>query len=306
MLVSLKKVLVEARAKHYAVPAMNVNNMEAVKAIISAAEHMRSPVIIQTSEGAIEYAGIEYLSAIIRVAAKGKIPVVMHLDHGKKLEYVKMALANGYTSVMFDGSSLPEKDNIRISTQVAKLAHAKGASVEAEIGAIAGIEDFVSVEEKDAHLTNPEAALDFAKKTGCDALAIAIGTAHGAYKFKGKTHLDLDRLKRIAKLVKLPLVLHGASGVLEDVKELAEKHGAKLGEARGVLDEDIKQAIKLGISKINIDTDLRLAFTAGVREAVDDLPKVIDPRKLLEPANLLMREVAMRKMKLFGSAGRVK
>ncbi len=306
MLVSLKKVLVEARAKRYAVPAMNVNNMEAVKAIISAAEHMRSPVIIQTSEGAIEYAGIEYLSAIIRVAAKGKIPVVMHLDHGKKLEYVKMALANGYTSVMFDGSSLPEKDNIRISTQVAKLAHAKGASVEAEIGAIAGIEDFVSVEEKDAHLTNPEAALDFAKKTGCDALAIAIGTAHGAYKFKGKTHLDLDRLKRIAKLVKLPLVLHGASGVLEDVKELAEKHGAKLGEARGVLDEDIKQAIKLGISKINIDTDLRLAFTAGVREAVDDLPKVIDPRKLLEPANLLMREVAMRKMKLFGSAGRVK
>lgn len=306
MLVSLKKVLVEARAKHYAVPAMNVNNMEAVKAIISAAEQMRSPVIIQTSEGAIEYAGIEYLAALIRVAAKGKIPVVMHLDHGKKMEYVKMALAHGYTSVMFDGSSLPEKDNIRISTQVVKLAHAKGASVEAEIGAIAGIEDFVSVEEKDAHLTNPEAALDFAKKTGCDALAIAIGTAHGAYKFKGKTHLDLERLKRIAKLVKLPLVLHGASGVMEDVKELAEKHGAKLGEARGVLDEDIKQAIKLGISKINIDTDLRLAFTAGIREAVDDLPKVIDPRKLLEPANLLMREVAMRKMKLFGSAGRVK
>ncbi|MCC7357021.1 class II fructose-bisphosphate aldolase [Candidatus Uhrbacteria bacterium] len=306
MLVSLKKVLVEARAKHYAVPAMNVNNMEAVKAIISAAEHMHSPVIIQTSEGAIEYAGIEYLAALIRIAAKGKIPVVMHLDHGKKLEYVKMALAHGYTSVMFDGSALPEKDNIRISTQVVKLAHAKGASVEAEIGAIAGIEDFVSVEEKDAHLTNPEAALDFVKKTGCDALAIAIGTAHGAYKFKGKTHLDLDRLKKIAKLVKLPLVLHGASGVLEDVKELAEKHGAQLGKARGVLDEDIQQAISLGISKINIDTDLRLAFTAGIREAVDDLPQVIDPRKLLEPANLLMREVAMRKMKLFGSAGRVK
>lgn len=306
MLVTLKKLLVEARAKKYAVPAMNVNNLEAVKSVISAAEKMQSPVIIQTSEGAIEYAGIEYLSAMIRIAAKGKVPVVMHLDHGKKLEYIKLALAHGYTSVMFDGSALPEKENIKISQQVVKLAHAKGASVEAEIGAIAGIEDFVSVEEKDAHLTNPEAAVDFVKRTGCDALAIAIGTAHGAYKFKGKTHLDLERLKRIAKLVREPLVLHGASGVLEDVKELAEKHGAKLGEARGVLDADIKKAIALGIAKINIDTDLRLAFTAGVREAVDDLPTVIDPRKLLEPANLLMREVAMRKMKLFGSAGRVR
>ncbi len=306
MLVTTKKLLVEARAKGYAVPALNVNDMEAVQAVISAAEKMHSPVIIQTSEGAIEYAGIEYLAAIIRVAAKGKIPVAMHLDHGKDLKYVKMALANGYTSVMFDGSSLSEKDNLRISKQVVKMAHAKGASVEAEIGAIAGIEDFVSVEEQDAHLTNPEAALRFVKETGCDALAIAIGTAHGAYKFKEKTHLDIDRLKKIAKLVKIPLVLHGASGVLEDVKAIAEKHGAKLGESRGVLDEDIKQAIKLGIAKINIDTDMRLAFTAGIREAIDDLPKVIDPRKLLEPANLLMREVAMRKMKLFGSAGRVK
>jgi fructose-bisphosphate aldolase, class II len=305
MLVTTKKLLVAARAKGYAVPALNVNNLEAIKSIMSAAEKMRSPVILQTSEGAIEYAGIEYLAALIRIAAKGKIPVAMHLDHGKKLEYVKLALAHGYTSVMFDGSALPEKENLEITKKVVALAHAQGASVEAELGAIAGIEDFVSVEEKDAHLTNPETARAFAQKTKCDALAVAIGTAHGAYKFKGKTHLDLDRLKKIAKLVRVPLVLHGASGVLEDVKEIAEKHGAKLGEARGVLDEDIKRAIKLGIAKINIDTDLRLAFAAGVREAVDDLPKVIDPRKLLEPANLLMREVAMRKMKLFGSAGRV-
>ncbi len=306
MLVTTKKLLVVAREKKYAVPAMNVNNLEAIKAIISAAEKMRSPVIIQTSEGAIEYAGIEYLAAMIRVAAKGKIPVAMHLDHGKKLEYVRMALANGYTSVMFDGSALSEKDNLRITKQVVKMAHAKGASVEAEIGAIAGIEDFVSVEEKDAHLTNPEQAAQFAKETGCDSLAVAIGTAHGAYKFKGKTHLDIDRLKRIAKLVKLPIVLHGASGVMEDVKAIAEHHGAKLGSARGVLDQDIVAAIKQGVAKINIDTDLRLAFTAGMREAVDDLPTVIDPRKLLEPSTLLMREVAMRKMKLFGSAGRVK
>jgi len=306
MLVTTKKLLVPARAHKYAVPALNVNDLEAIKAVISAAEKMRSPVIIQTSEGAIEYAGIEYLAAMIRIAAKGKIPVAMHLDHGKQMSFVKLALTHGYTSVMFDGSALPEKENIRVTKQVVAMAHAKGASVEAEIGAIAGIEDFVSVEEKDAHLTNPQHAADFARVTGCDSLAVAIGTAHGAYKFKGKTHLDIERLKKIAKLVKLPIVLHGASGVMEDVKKIAEHHGAKLGAARGVLDADIVQAIKHGVAKINIDTDLRLAFTAGVREAVDDLPKVIDPRKLLEPANLLMREVAMHKMKLFGSAGRVR
>ncbi len=305
MLVTSKKLLVSARAKGYAVPAMNVNNLEAVKAIISAAEKMKSPVIIQTSEGAIDYAGIEYLSAMIRVAAKGKIPVAMHLDHGKELKYVKLALTHGYTSVMFDGSALPYKKNVALTKQVVKMAHAKGASVEAEIGALAGIEDFVSVEEKDAALTNPDEAARFARETKCDSLAVAIGTSHGAYKFKGKTHLDIDRLKKIAKLVRIPLVLHGASGVREDLVELAEQHGAKLGEARGVLDTDIKAAIKSGVAKINIDTDLRIAFTAGIRESVDDLPKAIDPRKFLERSTLLMREVAMRKMKLFGSAGRV-
>lgn len=306
MLVTTKKILVPARAKKYAVPALNVNNLEAIKAAISAAEKMRSPVILQTSEGAIEYAGIEYLAAMIRVAAKGKIPVAMHLDHGKNMAFVKLALAKGYTSVMFDGSALPYAKNVAMTKQVVHMAHANGASVEAEIGAIAGIEDFVSVEERDAHLTNPAQALRFAHETKCDALAVAIGTAHGAFKFKGKTHLDIDRLKKIARLVKLPIVLHGASGVREDLVKLAEHHGAKIGEARGVLDQDIKTAIKHGVAKINIDTDLRLAFTAGIREAVDELPKVIDPRKLLEPSTLLMREIAMRKMKLFGSAGRVK
>ncbi|MDQ7814363.1 MAG: class II fructose-1,6-bisphosphate aldolase [Patescibacteria group bacterium] len=306
MLVTTKKLLVPARAKGYAVPAFNVNDLEFLKAVISAAEKMKSPVIVQTSEGAIEYAGLDYLVAMIKVAAKGKIPVAMHVDHGKDLKTIKAALDAGYTSAMFDGSSLPYAENVKKTKQVVKWARAKGASVEAEIGAIAGIEDFVSVEEKDAHLTNPEQAAQFAKETGCDALAVAIGTAHGAYKFKGKTHLDIDRLKKISKLVKIPIVLHGASGVMEDVKELAEKYGAKIGEARGVLDADIKLAIKHGVSKINIDTDLRLAFTAGIREAVTDMPKVIDPRKLLEPANLLMREVAMRKMELFGSWGKAK
>jgi fructose-bisphosphate aldolase class II len=304
MLVTSKKLLVPARAKRYAIPAFNVNNLEILKAVMSAAEKMKSPVIIQTSEGAIDYAGIEYLAAMIRVAAKGKIPVAMHLDHGKEMRYVKLALANGYSSVMFDGSSLPYKQNVTLTKTTVKLAHAKGASVEAEIGALAGIEDLVSVEERDAKLTDPEEAARFAKETGCDSLAVAIGTSHGAFKFTGKTHLDIERLKRISKLVALPIVLHGASGVREDIKKLAEQHGAKLGEARGILDQDIKSAIRYGVAKINIDTDLRLAFTAGVREAVDDLPKIIDPRKLLEPAMILTKEVAMQKMKLFGSAGR--
>jgi fructose-bisphosphate aldolase class II len=304
MLVTAKHVLVPARAHKYAVPAFNINDMEFLKSVMSAAVKMKSPVIVQTSEGAISYAGMDYLLAMVRVAAKAPVPVVMHVDHGKDLKIIKEAIKSGYTSVMYDGSSLPYKENVANTKKVVAWAHAKGVSVEAEIGALAGIEDFVSVEEKDAALTNPDEALKFAKQTGCDSLAVAIGTSHGAFKFKGKTHLDIDRLKKISKLVKLPIVLHGASGVMEDVKKIAEHYGAKLGEARGVLDDDIKEAIKHGVSKINIDTDLRLAFTAGIREAVHDLPKVIDPRKLLEPANLLMREVAMKKMKLFGSAGR--
>ncbi len=304
MLVSALQILRKARAGHYAVPALNVNNLEFLKAVISAATKLRSPIIVQTSEGAIDYAGMDYLVAMAKVAAKAPIPMVLHLDHGKNLATIKQAIKSGYTSVMFDGSSLPYKENVAKTKQVVKWARAKKVSVEAEIGAIAGIEDFVSVEERDARLTNPQQAEKFSKETGCDTLAVAIGTAHGAYKFKGETHLDIERLKKIAKLVSKPIVLHGASGVLEDVVELAKHHGAKLGETRGVLDADIKQAIKYGVSKINIDTDLRLAFTAGVREALDEMPSVIDPRKLLEPSNLLIREVAQRKMLLFRSEGK--
>lgn len=302
MLLPSKQLLIKARAKKYAVPAFNVNNLEILQAVMRAAVELKSPIIVQTSEGAIRYAGLDYLIAMVRVAAKVKIPVVLHVDHGKDLKLIKQAIQAGYTSVMFDGSSLPYAENVKRTKQVVAWAKAKGVSVEAELGAIAGIEDFVNVEERDAALTNPEQAAKFVRDTGCNALAVAIGTAHGAYKFKGKTHLDLDRLKKIAALVRVPLVLHGASGVFEDVVAQAEHYGAKIGEARGVMDTDIKQAIKHGVAKINIDTDLRLAFTAGIREAVVDLPRVIDPRELLAPANLLMTEVAKRKIKLFDSA----
>lgn len=304
MLVSSASLLKKARAGKYAIPAFNINDLEMLKAVIQAAVLERSPIIVQTSEGAIEYAGMDYLIAMVSVAAKSKIPVVMHLDHGKNLKTIKLAIDSGYTSVMFDGSALPYLENVRSTKQVVSWAKAKRVSVEAELGSIKGIEDLVNVQKRDAVLTNPEQAVQFVKETGCDALAVAIGTAHGAYKFKGITHLDLERLKEISKRVKLPLVLHGASGVMENVVDLAEKYGAKLGEARGVLDEDIKKAIPLGIAKINIDTDLRLAFTAGVREALHDLPTVIDPRKLLEPASLLMTEVARYKIRLFGSHGK--
>lgn len=299
-------ILKKARAGKYAVPAFNVNDLEMLKAVMRAAEDLRSPIIVQTSEGAIEYAGMDYLVAMVQIAAKAKIPVALHLDHGKNLDIMRAAIKSGYTSVMFDGSALPYEENVRITKQVVSWARPKGITVEAELGAIKGIEDLVNVAERDAVLTNPNQALTFIKETDCDTLAVAIGTAHGAYKFKGITHLDLERLQAIAKLVKIPIVLHGASGVMEDMKKIAEEYGAKLGEARGVLDEDIKAAIKLGVSKVNIDTDLRLAFTAGIREAIHDLPTIIDPRKLLEPASLLMTEVAKYKINLFGCAGKGK
>lgn len=305
MLVSSAGLLKKARRGMYAVPAFNVNNLETLLAVTRAAEELRSPVIVQTSEGAIGYAGMDMLIAMTRIVAAKPIPIALHLDHGKDLEIIRAAIRSGYTSVMFDGSSLPYHANIQTTKRVVGWAHAKGVSVEAELGAIQGIEDFVSVAERDAVLTDPDEARAFVDATECDALAIAIGTAHGAYKFKGKTHLDIERLRRIAKNVRIPLVLHGASGVLEDVVKMAETYGAKLGEARGVMDQDIAKAIKYGIAKVNIDTDLRLAFTAGIREATVDLPTVIDPRKLLEPATILMREVAKRKILLFKSAGKI-
>lgn len=305
MLVSSKLLLRKARAQGFAVPAFNINNLEILKAVVEAATELRSPIIVQTSEGAIEYAGMDYLVAMARVAAQAKLPIVLHVDHGKNLKIIHEAIKRGYTSVMFDGSSLPYDQNVRSTQQVVAWARTKkDISVEAELGSIHGIEDLVNVAERDAVLTNPLQAVEFVKATKCDSLAIAIGTAHGAYKFTGETHLDLPRLKKISTLIKIPLVLHGASGVREDVVKIAEHYGAKLGAARGVLDSDIKKAIRLGIAKVNIDTDIRLAFTAGIREAVYDLPKVIDPRKLLEPAYILMRETAKNKMKIFGSAGK--
>ncbi len=308
MLVTLKEILKKAERGGYAVGAFNVNNLEAIQAVCAAAEAERSPVIISTSEGAIAYAGMDELGCLVHLAAKKqKQPIVFHLDHGKDEKLIEEAIKSGwYTSVMFDGSIHPFEENVRRTKRLVDLAHEHGVSLEAELGAIAGIEDFVSVEERDAHLTNPKQAAAFAKATGCDALAIAIGTRHGAFKFKGASHLDFPRLRQIRETAKRPLVLHGASGVPQAVKKLGEKFGAQLGEAKGVSDVTIRKAVSLGIRKINVDTDLRLAFDAGLRKSLHDQPKEIDPRKILQPATDLMTEVVRQKMRLFGSSGQAR
>lgn len=306
MLVTLKPILAKAHRRGYAVGAFNINNLEICQAIVAAAEKVRSPVVLQTSEGAIEYAGMDYLAAIARLAAsKARVPVVFHLDHGKDPRLVERAIKSGYyTSVMIDGSSHPYKENVRITKKIVSMAHRRGISVEAELGAIAGIEDFVSVSERDARFTNPPEAGRFVRETGCDALAVAIGTSHGAFKFKGESKLDIARLKKIKVAARLPLVLHGASGVPADIKKLCAKYGCKISEARGVSDALIRAAVRNGINKVNIDTDLRIAFTAGVRYALAKHPEGIDPRKILGPAKDLIQQVVMQKMKLLGCAGK--
>ena len=304
MIASLKQILVKAQRGKYAVPAFNINDLEILEAVARAAERLKSPLIVQTSEGAIEYAGMEYLVAAVEVAAKSKLPVVLHFDHGKNLSLLHQAINSGYSSVMFDGSLLPYEENVRETKKVVDWARKRGVSVEAELGAIKGVEDLVSVSAREAILTNPPQAVDFVHKTGCDALAVAIGTSHGAYKFRGNPKLDIERLKKIRRMVKVPLVLHGASGVPRDILKMAVECGADIADAKGVSDAEIKKAIKNGICKINIDTDLRLAFTAAMRCALKKDRKIIDPRKILGPAMDLMTEVAERKMQLCGSVGK--
>lgn len=303
MQATLNDILPHARKNGYAVGAFNMNNLEMCQAIIAAANETKSPVVLQTSEGALQYAGTNYLAAIAWVAmVSAKVPVVFHLDHGKNIELVKAAIISGYyTSVMYDGSSLPLKENIRRTREVVKMAHKRGITVEAELGPIPGKEDLVHVKKRDAYFTDSSEAEDFVRKTGCDALAVSIGTAHGAFKHSKTTgKLDLKRLGEIADAVSVPLVLHGASHV--DPK-LTRKLGIK--GAAGISTNDIRKAIALGVSKINIDTDLRMTFTAALRDVLKKFPKEIDPRKLLGPAREQVTKTVKEKLKLFGSVNTV-
>ncbi len=282
MLVTGKELLLHADANGYAVGAFNISNMEILQAIIAAAEEEKSPVILATSESAIKYAGHEMIRAMVEVAAKkASVPIALHLDHGTTYETIVGCIRNGWTSVMIDGSHHSLKENIAVTAEIVKIAHAVGVSVEAELGRLSGVEDNISVDDKDAIYTNPNEAVEFVRETGVDSLAIAIGTAHG--KYKGTPHLDFDRLVKIKSMINVPIVLHGASGLNE---------------------ETIKKAVTLGVDKINIDTDVRQAFTDGVHSVFAQKPSEYDPRKIVGAARDSMKEVVIGKMRMFGSSGR--
>ncbi len=300
MFASTKKILARAQKKNYAVPHFNINNMEIVQGVTNAAMKTNSPIILSTSEGAIKYAGLSYLRCLAgSAAASVKVPIALHLDHGRDLKIIKQCINAGYSSVMFDGSHLPYEQNVKITKKVVKWAHKRGVSVEAELGTIGGKED--AIESRKIIYTKPEQAQDFVERTGCDFLAVAIGTSHGAHKFKGSAHLRHDILKEIRKIVKIPLVLHGASGVPEKVVKQAVKYGAKLSGVYGVPNSQIKKAIQNGICKINTDTDLRLAFDGAVRKFLKTKPKDFDPRHILGPARDAIQKVAEERIKVFGS-----
>ena len=305
-LVSAKEILDAASSGAYAVGAFNINNMEILQGIVAACEESASPVIIAVSESAIKYAGFDYLVSMVRTAAEGTfIPMALHLDHGRDLEVIKMCIRGGFTSVMIDASHLPLEENIRVTREVVEMAHAEGVPVEGELGRLKGMEDMVSVKEREATLTDPEEAERFVASTGVDFLAPAIGTSHGAFKFRGEPKLDIERLREIKQRVGIPLVLHGASSVPGWILEILSRYGGELKEAKGVPPEELERAIEAGINKVNTDTDLRLAFTAAVRKVLSEAPSEFDPRKILAPARELIKKVVLEKVKIFRSAGRV-
>ena len=303
MFADTKKILLKAQKGKYAVAHFNVNNMEIVQGVVAAAQKLKAPIILATSEGALKYASMNYLYCLAKNAAEeATIPIALHLDHGKDLKLIKQAIQKGYSSVMIDASHEDFEKNVRLTKQVVALAHRNGISVEAELGTIGGTEDLVSA--KNNVFTNPEKAQEFVQRTGCDFLAVAIGTSHGAYKFAGNASLRQDILRQIKKNVKIPLVLHGASGVPQSLVKVAEKYGADLSGVKGVPDPQIRMAVKNGITKINTDTDLRIAFDAAVRKAIAEKPRDFDPRQILSPARDLIQKVAEQRIKLFGSAGK--
>ncbi len=308
MLVTTKEMFEKSMKESFAIGAFNVNNMEIIQAIVDAAAEEKSPVILQASSSAIKYARIKYLMKMVEAACEEhpEIPVAIHLDHGPDFETAKMCIDNGFTSVMIDGSKYSFEENVALTKQVVEYAHSKGVTVEAEIGKLAGIEDDVNVSSSDAIYTDPADAERFVKETGCDSLAIAIGTSHGAYKFKGEAKLRFDILKEVkSRIPNTPIVLHGASTVIPKLVEQCNKYGANIPGAKGVPDEMLKQASMSGVSKINVDTDLRLAMTAAIRKVFAEDPSSFDPRKYLTPARDLIKQTVEHKIRdVFGSSNK--
>ena len=306
-LVTTKDMFEKSMKEHFAIGAFNVNNMEIIQGLVDAAAEQNSPVILQASSSAIKYARVPYLKKMIEAALEEHdIPVVLHLDHGPDFETCKMCIDNGFTSVMIDGSKYDFEENVALTKKVVDYAHSHGVVVEAELGKLAGIEDDVNVSASDAMYTDPEQAKEFVERTGCDSLAIAIGTSHGAYKFKGEAKLRFDILAKVKELIpNTPIVLHGASTVIPEFVEQCNKYGGNIPGAKGVPDEMLHEASLSGVSKINVDTDLRLAMTGAIREVFTEDPSVFDPRKYLGAARTQIKDIVEHKIRdVFGSSNK--
>jgi fructose-bisphosphate aldolase class II len=298
-LVTSKEMFKKAYEGKYAVGAFNVNNMEIIQGIVDAAKQENAPLILQVSAGARKYANPIYLRKLVEAAIEDTgLDICLHLDHGEDFEICKQCVDDGFSSVMIDGSKYPFEENIALTKRVVEYAHSKGVVVEAELGKLAGVEDAVKVSAKDATYTDPDQALEFVERTGVDSLAIAIGTSHGAYKFKGDPSLDFERLETISKLLPdFPLVLHGSSSVPKEFVDLCNKYGGQIPGAAGVPEEMLRRASQMGVCKINIDTDLRLALTACIRQYFVEHPSEFDPRKYLGPGRTAIKDMVAHKMR---------
>ena len=298
-LVTSNEMFKKAYEGKYAIGAFNVNNMEIVQGIVDAAKEEQSAIILQVSAGARKYAKHVYLMKLVEAAIEDSgLSICLHLDHGADFEICKMCVDGGFTSVMIDGSHFSFEENIALTKKVVEYAHAKGVTVEGELGRLAGVEDAVKVSSKDATYTDPDQAVEFVQRTGVDSLAIAIGTSHGAYKFKDEPQLDFARLEKISNLLPgYPLVLHGASTVLPEFVDKCNSYGGQIQDAKGVPEDMLLKASKLGVCKINIDTDLRLAMTASIREHFAKNPSDFDPRQYLSPARDAIKAMVKHKIK---------
>lgn len=301
-LVTTKKMFDKAFEGHYAIGAFNINNMEIIQGVVSAAKAQNSAVILQVSKSALKYANPLYLKGMVDAAVEETgIDIALHLDHGPDIETVKECIKHGFTSVMFDGSHYDYEENVAKTKEVVDYAHANGVVVEAELGKLAGVEDEVSSAE--STYTDPDQAVDFVKRTGVDSLAISIGTSHGAYKFKGEAKLDFDRLATITEKLEaagfhnFPIVLHGASAVDQESVEICNKYGGKIDGAKGVPNEMLKKAASMAVCKINMDTDLRLGMTAAIRKSFAEEPAKFDPRGYCGAARDYIQKLVEGKIK---------
>lgn len=297
-LVNTKEMFKKAYKEGYAIGAFNVNNMEIIQGITEAAKKQQAPLILQVSAGARKYANHTYLVKLVEAAIiETDLPIALHLDHGDTFELCKACIDGGFTSVMIDGSHLSFEENIALTKKVVDYAKPRNVTVEGELGRLAGVEDEISVNSEDASYTKPEEVEEFVKRTGVDSLAIAIGTSHGAFKFKGEAKLRFDILEEVGKrLPGFPIVLHGASSVIPEYVQIINEHGGDIAGAKGVPEAMLRKAATMAVCKINIDSDLRLAMTAKIREALEKDPKNFDPRKYLSPARDAIRDIVEHKI----------